>query len=67
MDFLDDFLAGAEASVVAVLSAASAFFEDFFFLEDALSESADAWEFEALASALFFFLLFFVVLESVLV
>lgn len=38
-DFLDDFLAGAEASAVAVLSAASAFFEDFFF-EDPLSESS---------------------------
>lgn len=38
-DFLDDFLAGAEASAVAVLSAASAFFEDFFF-EDPLPESS---------------------------
>lgn len=66
LDFLDDFLAGAAASTVAVLSAASAFFEDFF-LEDALSESAGAWEFEALTSAPFFFLLFFAVLVSVLV
>ena len=66
-DFLDDFLAGAAASAVAVLSVASAFFEDFFSLVGFLSESADAWELEALVSAPFFFLLFFVVLESVLV
>lgn len=66
-DFPDDFLAGAAASAVSVLSAASAFFEDFF-LEDPFSESAaGAWEIEALASAPFFFLLFFGVLESVLV
>lgn len=67
LDFLDDFLAGVAASAVAVLSAASAFFDDLFFLEGPLSESADAWEFAAPASAAFFFLLFFGVLESVLV
>ena len=66
LDFLDDFLAGAAASAVAVLSAASAFFDDFIFLGDSLSESAGACELETLASAPFFFLLFFGVLESVL-
>jgi hypothetical protein len=55
--FERDFLGAAELSEAALLSAASAFSDVLFFLEDALSESDAAWEPEASAFVFFFFLL----------
>lgn len=52
-----DFLGAAELSEAALLSAASAFFDELFFPEDALPESDAAWEPEASESVFFFFLL----------
>ena len=52
-----DFLGAAELSEAALLSAASAFFDVLFFLEDALPVSDAAWEPAASASVFFFFLL----------
>lgn len=66
VDFFErDFFGVAELSVVALLSAASAFFDVDFFFEDAVFESVAAFELEAAASD-FFFLLFAAALESLL-
>ena len=66
-DFFErDFFGVAELSAVALLSAASAFFDVDFFFEEAVFESAAAFELEVPASGFFFFLLFAAVLESLL-
>lgn len=64
-DFFEaDFLGVVELPAVAVLSAASAFFDVLFFLVDAVFESGAACEAEASEVAFFFLAAFFAALAS---
>ena len=65
VDFFERvFFGAAELSAVALLSAASPFFDVLFFFRDAVPESDAAFEPEVPASAFMFFLPFLAELES---